>query len=100
MTSLFEPVALGGLQLPNRVVMAPLTRLRAADPVHVPNALMAEYYVQRASAGLIVSEGVPVSPDGVGYPNVPGLWSDAQVAGWRLVSRTRLPRPGRWRWSW
>lgn len=86
MTSLFEPVALGGLHLPNRVVMAPLTRLRAADPVHVPNALMAEYYVQRASAGLIVSEGVPVSPDGVGYPNVPGLWSDPQVAGWRVVT--------------
>jgi len=86
MTTLFDPLQIGDLQLPNRIVMAPLTRLRAADPVHVPNALMAEYYAQRASAGLLISEGVPVSPDGVGYQNVPGLWSDEQVAGWKQVT--------------
>ncbi len=86
MTTLFDPLQIGALHLPNRIVMAPLTRLRAADPVHVPNALMAEYYAQRASAGLLISEGVPVSPEGVGYPNVPGLWTDEQVAGWKQVT--------------
>lgn len=86
MTTLFDPLQIGDLHLPNRIVMAPLTRLRAADPVHVPNATMADYYAQRATAGLLISEGVPVSPDGVGYPNVPGLWSDEQVAGWKLVT--------------
>ncbi len=86
MTTLFDPLHIGDLHLANRIVMAPLTRLRAADPVHVPNTIMAEYYAQRASAGLLISEGVPVSPDGVGYQNVPGLWSDEQVAGWKLVT--------------
>ncbi|MGO4304084.1 alkene reductase [Cupriavidus sp. RAF12] len=85
-SALFQPLQLGGLTLPNRIVMAPLTRLRAADPVHVPNALMAQYYAQRASAGLLISEGIPVNEEGVGYPNVPGLWSEAQVAGWKLVT--------------
>jgi len=84
--SLFDPLSIGDFQLPNRIVMAPLTRLRAADPVHVPNAVMAEYYAQRASAGLLISEGVPISPDGVGYANVPGIWSDEQVAGWKQVT--------------
>jgi 2,4-dienoyl-CoA reductase-like NADH-dependent reductase (Old Yellow Enzyme family) len=84
--TLFDPVALGGIQLANRFVMSPLTRLRAIDPIHVPNALMAQYYAQRSSAGLIISEGVPVSPEGVGYPNVPGLWSAEQVDGWKLVT--------------
>ncbi|MDR2637671.1 MAG: alkene reductase [Zoogloeaceae bacterium] len=71
--------------MPNRIVMAPMTRCRA-DAGHVPNAMMAEYYGKRADAGLILSEGVPVSPQGVGYPNVPGLWNEEQVAGWRLVT--------------
>jgi len=84
--SLFDPIRIGNLDIPNRVVMAPLTRLRAFDPAHVPNALMAQYYAQRASAGLLISEGVSISPDGVGYPNVPGLWSDEQVEGWKLVT--------------
>lgn len=84
MTTLFDPLPLGGLQLPNRVVMAPLTRLRAPDGV--PNAMMAEYYVQRASAGLIITEGTPVCEDGVGYQHVPGIWSEAQTAGWRGVT--------------
>lgn len=86
MPTLFDHLQIGSLRLPNRIVMAPLTRLRAADPVHVPNALMAEYYTQRASAGLLISEGVPVSPDGVGYQNVPGLWTDEQVSGWKQVT--------------
>lgn len=83
-TSLLDPIVVGDLQLPNRVVMAPLTRLRA--PSHMPNALMAQYYEQRASAGLIVSEGIPVMQEAVGYPHVPGLWSEAHVHGWRLVT--------------
>ena len=86
MPTLFDTLQIGDLSLPNRIVMAPLTRLRAADPVHVPNTIMAEYYAQRASAGLLISEGVPVSPDGVGYQNVPGLWTDEQVAGWKQVT--------------
>ncbi|ARP92479.1 alkene reductase [Bordetella genomosp. 9] len=84
MTTLFDPLDIGELRLPNRIVMAPLTRLRA--PGGVPNALMAEYYVQRASAGLIITEGTPVCEEGVGYPNVPGIWSEAQVQGWRIVT--------------
>ncbi|WP_088958779.1 alkene reductase [Variovorax sp. HW608] len=86
MPSLFDPLSLGSVQLPNRIVMAPLTRLRAAAPVHVPNQFMAQYYVQRASAGLIITEGVPVSPQAIGYPNVPGIWTKEQVAGWRRIS--------------
>ena len=86
MTDLFSPLAMGELNLPNRVIMAPLTRLRAPGSGHVPNALMAEYYRQRASAGLIVTEATPVTPMGIGYENVPGIWSDEQVAGWRLVT--------------
>ncbi|MGO4302071.1 alkene reductase [Cupriavidus sp. RAF12] len=95
MPTLFDPLQLGDLQLPNRIVMAPLTRLRAADPVSVPNALMAEYYAQRAPAGLLISEGVPVSEDGVGYQNVPGLWSDEQVEGWKIVTNAVRKAGGR-----
>ena len=85
MASLFDPLTVGDLRLPNRVVMAPLTRARAGVE-RVPNALMAEYYRQRASAGLIISEATSVSPQGVGYADTPGIWSSAQVAGWRLVT--------------
>jgi 2,4-dienoyl-CoA reductase-like NADH-dependent reductase (Old Yellow Enzyme family) len=85
MPTLFDPLRLGDLTLPNRVVMAPMTRLRA-DAGHVPNALIAEYYVQRASAGLIITEGVPVTPMGVGYAGVPGIWSSDQIAGWKGVT--------------
>lgn len=84
MSLLFEPVQLGELRLPNRIVMAPLTRTRASEG-RVPNALMAEHYVQRATAGLIISEATSVTPQGVGYPNTPGIWSDAQVEGWKRV---------------
>ncbi|WP_293779058.1 alkene reductase [uncultured Oxalicibacterium sp.] len=82
---LFEPIKVGDLSLPNRVFMAPLTRLRSS-PGRVPNALMAEYYAQRASAGLILSEATSVTPQGVGYPDSPGIWSEEQVAGWKLVT--------------
>lgn len=82
---LFEPLKLGDLEIPNRIVMAPLTRCRAADG-RVPTPLMAEYYRQRAGAGLIMSEATSVSPRGVGYPNTPGIWSAAQVEGWKGVT--------------
>ncbi len=86
MTTLFTPIKVGDLELPNRVIMAPLTRSRAVGGGRVPNALMAEYYVQRASAGLILSEATAVTPQGVGYADTPGIWSDEQVAGWKLVT--------------
>src|SRR6202158_199883 len=83
---LFTPVRMGDLDLPNRIVMAPLTRMRAGSIDHVPTALHAEYYAQRASAGLIVAEATAISPDGFGYADIPGLWSADQVRGWRLVT--------------
>ncbi|SDH74820.1 2,4-dienoyl-CoA reductase [Pseudomonas flavescens] len=86
MATLFDPIKIGDLQLANRIIMAPLTRCRA-DEGRVPNALMAEYYVQRASAGLIISEATSVTPMGVGYPNTPGIWSDDQVRGWSTVTK-------------
>jgi 2,4-dienoyl-CoA reductase-like NADH-dependent reductase (Old Yellow Enzyme family) len=82
---LLDPITIGDLQLPNRVIMAPLTRLRGT-PDHLPTALISTYYAQRASAGLIVSEGIPIDPMGVGYPQVPGLWSDEQVELWKPVT--------------
>lgn len=85
MSLLFEPLQLGELTLKNRVIMAPLTRCRASAG-RVPNALMAEYYRQRASAGLILSEATSVNPLGVGYPDTPGIWNAQQVEGWRLVT--------------
>jgi 2,4-dienoyl-CoA reductase-like NADH-dependent reductase (Old Yellow Enzyme family) len=85
MTSLLDPIAVGDLLLPNRVIMAPLTRSRAGSE-RVPNALMAEYYAQRASAGLIISEATSVAPMGVGYADTPGVWLADQVRGWRLVT--------------
>ncbi len=85
MPSLFDPVRLGALSLRNRIVMAPLTRCKA-DPGRVPNDLMRQYYVQRASAGLIISEATAVTPMGVGYPDTPGIWNDAQAAGWRAIT--------------
>lgn len=85
MPSLFDPITLGELQLPHRIIMAPLTRCRAGDG-RVPNDLMRTYYVQRASAGMIISEATSIDPLGVGYPDTPGIWSDAQVSGWRSVT--------------
>ena len=83
---LFAPHALGDLSLPNRIVMPPMTRSRASQPGDVPGPLMAEYYAQRASAGLIVSEGTWVSPLGKGYAWTPGIHTPAQVDGWRRVT--------------
>ena len=93
--ALFQPLAAGDLVLPNRVVMAPLTRLRATLPGHVPNALMVEYYAQRASAGLILTEATPVSPWAVGYEGVPGIWTAEQTEGWKAVTRAVHERGGR-----
>jgi N-ethylmaleimide reductase len=85
MACLFDPLRLGALELPNRIVMAPLTRARAGREA-VPNALMAEYYAQRAGAGLIISEATGISREGLGWPGAPGLWNAAQVAGWSRVT--------------
>jgi 2,4-dienoyl-CoA reductase-like NADH-dependent reductase (Old Yellow Enzyme family) len=82
---LFHPLKAGAFELRNRIVMAPLTRCRASEG-RVPNELMAEYYAQRSSAGLILSEATAISPRGVGYPNTPGIWSAAQVEGWKKVT--------------
>src|SRR5271154_5681049 len=83
---LFTPLRMGDLDLPNRIVMAPLTRMRAGSMDHVPTALQAAYYAQRASAGLIIAEATAISPDGFGYANTPGLWNAEQVRGWRQVT--------------
>ena len=87
MASLLDPLQIGEINLPNRLIMSPLTRLRGT-PDHLPTQLMVEYYTQRASAGLIISEGIPVVPQGVGYANVPGIWSPEQVEAWKLVTRS------------
>jgi len=91
---LFQALQAGALLLPNRIVMAPLTRCRASAG-RVPNAMMAAYYAQRASFGLILSEATSVSPMGVGYPNTPGIWSDEQVEGWKLITRAVHDAGGR-----
>jgi len=94
MPSLFDPLKVGALTLPNRVVMAPLTRLRAGA-TNTPNALMVAYYTQRASAGLILTEATPVSPQGIGYHGVPGIWSKEQVAAWKKITRSVHEAGGR-----
>jgi N-ethylmaleimide reductase len=83
---LFTPVRMGKLELRNRVVMAPLTRMRAANSEHAPTELHAEYYAQRASAGLIIGECTEISLDAYGWADTPGLWSAEQVRGWRRVT--------------
>jgi 2,4-dienoyl-CoA reductase-like NADH-dependent reductase (Old Yellow Enzyme family) len=94
MPNLLDPLVFGDWRLPNRVVMAPLTRTRASAG-RVPNAMMAEYYRQRASAGLMLSEATSVTPMGVGYPDTPGIWSREQVEGWKLVTRAVHKAGGR-----
>lgn len=86
MTTLFDSLKLGDLTLPNRLVMAPLTRMRSRQPGNIPHSLNATYYAQRASAGLIVSEATQVSQQGQGYPATPGIHTAEQTAGWRLVT--------------
>ena len=93
MPTLFDPAQAGSLHLQNRVVMAPLTRNRA--PGAQPNALMARYYAQRASAGLLITEATPVSHQGQGYADVPGLYTEEQAAGWRHVTDAVHARGGR-----
>ena len=94
MAALFDPLQLGAITLPNRFVMAPLTRARS-NRDGVPNDLMALYYAQRASAGLIVSEATGISREGLGWPNAPGLWNDAQVQGWKRVTEAVHRNGGR-----
>jgi N-ethylmaleimide reductase len=84
--SLFDPISLGGLELRNRIVMAPMTRSRATQD-HTPIELMAEYYQQRAGAGLIITEGTAPSPDGEGYPRTPGIYTPEQCAGWKKITQ-------------
>jgi 2,4-dienoyl-CoA reductase-like NADH-dependent reductase (Old Yellow Enzyme family) len=85
MTTLFDPIRVGDLDLPNRIFMAPLTRARATDD-RVPTEIMRDYYVQRASAGLILTEATCITPDSVGYHRTPGIWSPAQIAGWAMIT--------------
>jgi len=94
MPTLFDPLQLGSLTLPNRIFLAPLTRARAGQQ-RVPNALMAEYYRQRSGAGLILTEATSVTPMGVGYANTPGIWSQEQVEGWKLVTQAVHEAGGR-----
>ncbi len=86
MAGLFDTLEMGDVVLKNRVIMAPLTRMRAKAPGHVPYELTAEYYKQRASAGLIISEASQISPQGMGYPSTPGIYSEEQVEGWKKVT--------------
>ena len=85
MPSLFDPITLGTLEVPNRIFMAPLTRARATR-THVPTPIMAKYYAQRASAGLIISEATSISRQGMGWPYAPGLWTGEQVEAWKPVT--------------
>src|SRR5512133_1370490 len=93
MTSLFDPMPLGKLHLPNRIVMAPLTRNRAPDAI--PTSMMAEYYAQRASAGLLITEATAISAQGQGYADVPGLYGVEQLDGWKKVTAAVHARKGR-----
>jgi hypothetical protein len=90
MTSLFEPIEAGSLRLPNRIAMAPLTRNRAPDAI--PTPLMQTYYVQRASAGLLISEGTAISHQGQGYADVPGLYGEEQLRAWKKSPMPCMPR--------
>ena len=83
---LFSPLKIGSITLKNRIVMAPLTRCRSVEN-NTPNDLMATYYAQRASAGLIISEATQISPQGIGYPCTPGIHTDAQVQGWKKITK-------------
>jgi len=94
-TPLFSPLTVGALTLPHRVLMAPLTRARAGQPGDVPGPMNAEYYAQRAGAGLIISEATQVSPQGKGYAFTPGIHSEAQIAGWRQVTEAVHTAGGR-----
>jgi N-ethylmaleimide reductase len=92
---LFQPIVVAGHQLPHRVALAPMTRARSTQPADAANAMMAQYYAQRASAALIVSEASQISPQGKGYSFTPGIYSAEQIAGWRLVTDAVHARGGR-----
>ncbi|MCM2348705.1 MAG: alkene reductase [Bacteriovoracaceae bacterium] len=94
MSVLFSPIMVGSLSLANRIIMAPLTRARASEG-RVPNELMAHYYGQRASAGLILSEATSVLPMGVGYANTPGIWSQEQIEGWKKITKAVHDKKGK-----
>ena len=94
MAGLFQSLKLGSIELPNRIVMAPLTRARAGREA-TPNEMMAAYYAQRATAGLIISEATGISREGLGWPGAPGLWNEAQVEGWKEVTRAVHHNGGR-----
>ncbi len=95
MSSLFSELKVGSLTLPNRIIMAPLTRSRAVGSGRVPSDLMVEYYTQRATAGLIITEATAVTPMGVGYANTPGIWTAEQVEGWKKVTKAVHDKGGR-----
>ncbi|GJD81982.1 alkene reductase [Methylobacterium gregans] len=94
MPSLLDPIRIGAIEAPNRIFMAPLTRGRA-DRAHVPTPIMAEYYAQRAGAGLILSEATGISQEGLGWPFAPGIWSDAQAEAWKPVVKAVHDKGGR-----
>ncbi len=96
MSLLLRPLSVGDLYLRNRIIMAPLTRCRASGADgRTPNALMAQYYLQRADAGLIITEATAISPMGVGYPDTPGIWSTDHIEGWRKITRAVRARGGK-----
>lgn len=95
MTTLFDSLKLGDITLPNRVIMAPLTRMRSRQPGNIPYALNAEYYAQRAGAGLIISEATQISQQGQGYPGTPGIHTAEQVDGWKQVTEAVHAKGGR-----
>ncbi|MEQ8778718.1 MAG: alkene reductase [Roseibium album] len=94
-TSLFSTLKLGGLNLPNRIAVAPMTRARTTQPADIPNEMMAAYYSQRASAGLIVTEATQISPQGKGYSFTPGIFTKDQIEGWKLVTKAVHAAGGR-----
>ncbi|WP_375249442.1 alkene reductase [Sphingomonas sp.] len=94
MPSLFDPITLGAIEAPNRILMAPLTRTRSTDG-HVPTGIMIDYYRQRAGAGLIISEATGISRQGLGWPNAPGLWTAEQVEAWKPVTEAVHTAGGR-----
>lgn len=94
MTTLFSPLTLGDYQLPNRVIMAPMTRGRAEDYA-IPGKLMVDYYAARADAGLIITEATAISPEGHGWCNAPGIWTEEQVSGWKIVTDAVHAKGGR-----
>jgi N-ethylmaleimide reductase len=95
MTTVFDSLNIGDVTIQNRIIMAPLTRMRSKQPGNIPHALNAEYYAQRASAGLIIAEATQISPQGQGYPATPGIHSAEQVDGWKLVTEAVHKRGGK-----